>query len=123
MSSIKPKLGEDRFSLEDIIDMVDSTCQLDEILLPSLFGKTPFLFRVLQRTLELHLVDSVQGSKYAINRATDAEGRNQGLKQLIWFLFVAGATAEEVSDSLELYCQSRQSVFLPGRKLKPYTTK
>ena len=58
--SIEPKLGEDPFTLEDISEMMDSTGQLDEILLPSLFGRTPFPFRMLRHTLELHLVDHLR---------------------------------------------------------------
>ena len=35
--AIAPKLGEDAFQMEEISDMVDSTCHLDEILSPSFF--------------------------------------------------------------------------------------
>ena len=33
--AIEPKLGEDPFTVGDVADMVDSTCQLDEILSPA----------------------------------------------------------------------------------------
>ena len=106
--TIEPKLGEDAFQMEDISDMVDSTCQLDEILSPSFFGRTPFPFRMLRLALELHLIDPIDNSKFLNVRMTDNEKRNQGLKQLIWFLLFLGATPDEISENLALYRQSRQ---------------
>ena len=84
---------------------MDGTCQLDEILLPSFFARTTFPFRMLRQTLKLHIVDPVKGTRFANVRATDAERRNQGFEQLIWFLFALGATVEEISENLELYRQ------------------
>ena len=106
--TIEPKLGEDAFQMEDISDMVDSTCQLDEILSPSFFGRTPFPFRMLRLALELHLIDPIDNSKFLNVRMTDNEKRNQGLKQLIWFLLFLGATPDEISENLALYRRSRQ---------------
>ena len=81
--AIEPKLGEVAFSMGDVAYMASSTCQVDEILSPSFFGRTPFPFRMLRLTLELHNINPIDDSRFSNVRITDAEKRNKGLKQLI----------------------------------------
>ena len=64
---------------------------------------------MLRLTLELHLINPIDDSRFANFRKTDSEKRNQGLMQLIWFLLFLGATDEEISENLALYRQSRQN--------------
>ena len=74
--AIEPKIGEDVFNMGDIAYVVSSTCQLDEILSPSFFSRTPFPFRMLRLTLELHNINPIDDSRFSNVRTTAAEKRN-----------------------------------------------
>ena len=101
--SIEPAQGVSPFEVQDVSDMVDSFCTLNEVLNPEFFRRTTFPFRMLRLSLDLHLSDPVEDSMISNVRMTHDEERDQGLKQLIWFLLFVGALPEQVETNLAQY--------------------
>ena len=107
--SIEPAQGVSHFEVQDISDMVDSFCTLNEILSPEFFRRTPFPFRMLRLCLDLHLSDPVEDNMISNVRMNQNEERDQGLKQLIWFMLFVGALPEQVEANLVKYRESKSN--------------
>ena len=107
LSDKPPTLESTDFVNADVTDMSNALPAVESILIPSFFERTTLGFRLLRRSLDLHLVNTIDEDATLSVEVPDADREYPRILEHIWFLLFIGAAATQISACLKEYRMNR----------------
>ena len=88
---------------ETIELIIGSYFPITDVLTPEFLRRYAFPFQLLRMALAIYQLNPVTDHQLSTIRKTEAEKRNRGLEQLMWFQLLVGASTEQVESNLIEY--------------------
>ena len=95
-----PKIGTSEYTMEDTLDIIHGLPPVEEINKPEFFNRKTLPFRLLQRSLELHLVNPIKPDDMSSVPLSNDDREDPRLIEHIWFLSLLDAASEAIAENL-----------------------
>ena len=91
------------FAVADVTDLAHALPSLESVLQPSFLERTTPGFRLLRRSLDLHLVNHITEDNVLAIEVSDADREDPRILEHIWFLLFIGAQEDQISACLRTH--------------------
>ena len=104
-----PKKGTSEYSMDDTLDIIHGLPPVEQVKKPKFFTRKTHPFRLLRRSLELHLVNPIKPDDMSSVLLSNDDQEDPRLYELIWFLLFLGAAPDSIAENLRALRDSRGS--------------